>query len=176
MRSWNCGQTDLRGVGKQTSVHNCSPFWHIFLQQFVPVSASPGHSSFTVVAKLISNCFIILSAEVWYTPAGPVHFIQKASSDSFLWNSGIAGEDKMNNEKKPCWKHQLWEKKVRMEDISPNPTDKKLLFAGSPWAITFMSMTRCSPQVCNMFFLFPMVMWKNLLLIQFLALMSLPFK
>lgn len=139
MRSWNCGQTDLWGVGKQSSVHNCSPLWWLthFLQQFVPVSASPGHSSFTVVAKLISSCFIILSAEVWYTPEGPVHFIQKASSDSFLWNSGIAVEDKKNDETKPCWKHQLGEKKVRMEKISPYPTAKQLLFAGSPWAITF---------------------------------------
>lgn len=87
--------------------------WHHFLQQFVPVSASPGHSSFTVVAKLISSCFIILSAEVWYTPEGPVHFIQKASSDSFLWNSGIAGKDKMNNKTKPCWKRWFWEKMVK---------------------------------------------------------------
>lgn len=37
----------------------CFVFW-----KNLPVSASPGHSSFTAVAKVTSSCFIILSAEV----------------------------------------------------------------------------------------------------------------
>lgn len=73
---------------------------------------------------------------MWYTPEGPVHFIQKASRDSFLWNSGIAVEDKKNDETKPCWKNQ-WRKEGKNAENIAYPTAKQLLFAESLWAITF---------------------------------------
>lgn len=50
----------------------------------LPGSASPGYSLLTVLAKLASSCLITLSAELWYTPAGPQHLVQKDSRDSFL--------------------------------------------------------------------------------------------